>query len=133
MGTVTVGRENSTPIELYYEDQGSGPVVVLLHGWPLDRRSWEPQLHPLLAAGYRVINYDRRGFGRSGRPATEYDCVRSESLGLCQSLGDRARLADDYMAPSVHDPGDEVAEGAVVVDDEDRERLRRSSGRPAPR
>jgi non-heme chloroperoxidase len=73
MGTVTVGRENSTPIELYYEDQGSGPVVVLLHGWPLDRRSWEPQLHPLLAAGYRVINYDRRGFGRSGRPTTGYD------------------------------------------------------------
>jgi non-heme chloroperoxidase len=73
MGTVTVGRENSTPIELYYEDQGSGPVVVLLHGWPLDSRSWEPQLHPLLAAGYRVINYDRRGFGRSGRPATGYD------------------------------------------------------------
>ena len=49
MGIVTVGQENSTPIELYYEDHGSGPPVVLLAGWPLDSRSWEPQLAPLLA------------------------------------------------------------------------------------
>ena len=48
MGTVTVGRENSSPIELYYEDHGSGPPVVLLAGWPLDGRSWEPQLPVLL-------------------------------------------------------------------------------------
>ncbi len=73
MGTITVGHENSTPIDLYYEDQGSGPAVVLVHGWPLDSRSWEPQVHPLLAAGYRVITYDRRGFGRSSRPASGYD------------------------------------------------------------
>ena len=73
MGTITVGHENSAPIELYYEDLGSGPPVVLLHGWPLDSRSWEPQLHPLLEAGQRVILYDRRGFGRSSRPAGGYD------------------------------------------------------------
>jgi non-heme chloroperoxidase len=73
MGTVTVGEDNSAPIELYYEDQGSGRPVVLIHGWPLDGRSWEPQLHPLLAAGHRLINYDRRGFGRSDRPGTGYD------------------------------------------------------------
>lgn len=73
MGTVTVGQENTNPIELYYEDLGSGPVVVLLHGWPLDSRSWEPQLHALLAAGHRVILYDRRGFGRSSRPSVGYD------------------------------------------------------------
>jgi non-heme chloroperoxidase len=73
MGTITVGKENSVPIELYYEDQGSGPTVVLLHGWPVDSRSWEPQVHPLLAAGYRVITYDRRGFGRSSSPAVGYD------------------------------------------------------------
>jgi len=73
MGTVNVGRENSSPIDIYYEDQGSGPAVVLLSGWPFDGRSWEPQLHALLAAGYRVINYDRRGFGRSSRPSTGYD------------------------------------------------------------
>jgi non-heme chloroperoxidase len=73
MATIPVGQENSTPIELYYEDHGSGPVVVLLHGWPVDSRSWEPQLHPLLQAGYRVITYDRRGFGRSSRPTTGYD------------------------------------------------------------
>jgi non-heme chloroperoxidase len=73
MGMVTVGQENSTPIELYYEDHGSGATVLLLHGWPLDSRSWEPQLHPLLAAGHRVITYDRRGFGRSSRPTSGYD------------------------------------------------------------
>jgi non-heme chloroperoxidase len=73
MGTITVGQENSTPIELYYEDHGSGPTVVLIHGWPVDSRSWEPQVQPLLAAGHRVITYDRRGFGRSSRPTTGYD------------------------------------------------------------
>jgi non-heme chloroperoxidase len=73
MGTITVGRENSASIELYYEDQGGGPPVVLLSGWPLDSRSWEPQTHALLEAGYRVIAYDRRGFGRSSRPTVGYD------------------------------------------------------------
>jgi len=73
MSTIAVGQENSTPIELYYEDHGSGPAVVLLSGWPLDSRSWEPQVHNLLEAGNRVIVYDRRGFGRSSRPTVGYD------------------------------------------------------------
>ena len=73
MGTMTVGQENSTPIELYYEDHGSGDPVVLLAGWPLDSRSWEPQVHSLLEVGHRVIAYDRRGFGRSSRPTEGYD------------------------------------------------------------
>jgi pimeloyl-ACP methyl ester carboxylesterase len=73
MSTVRVGRENSAPIDVYYEDQGSGPVVVLISGWPFDGRSWEAQVHPLLAAGHRVVTYDRRGFGRSSRPSTGYD------------------------------------------------------------
>jgi pimeloyl-ACP methyl ester carboxylesterase len=73
MGMITVGRENSTPIEISYEDHGSGPVVLLIHGWPLDSRSWEPQQHHLLTAGYRVITYDRRGFGLSSRPTEGYD------------------------------------------------------------
>jgi non-heme chloroperoxidase len=73
MSTINVGRENTTPIELYYEDHGSGPAVVLLSGWPLDSRSWEPQMHALLDAGHRVITYDRRGFGQSSRPTEGYD------------------------------------------------------------
>jgi non-heme chloroperoxidase len=73
VGTIIVGQENTTPIELYYEDHGSGSPVVLLSGWPLDSRSWEPQVHPLLEAGHRVITYDRRGFGQSTRPAEGYD------------------------------------------------------------
>jgi pimeloyl-ACP methyl ester carboxylesterase len=70
---INVGQENSTPIELYYEDHGSGSPVVLIHGWPLSGRSWERQLTALLAAGRRVITYDRRGFGKSSQPATGYD------------------------------------------------------------
>lgn len=73
MSTITVGSENSTTIELYYEDHGSGPTVVLIHGWPFDSRTWEPQVQALLAGGYRVITYDRRGFGRSSRPTEGYD------------------------------------------------------------
>ena len=73
MSRITVGEENSTSIELYYEDHGSGPPVVLLAGWPLDSRSWEPQVHALLQDGHRVIAYDRRGFGQSSRPTEGYD------------------------------------------------------------
>jgi len=72
MAGIRVGQENSAPIELHYDDVRSGDPVVLLHGWPLDSRSWEPQMPTLLDAGYRVITYDRRGFGRSNRPATGY-------------------------------------------------------------
>src|SRR5450432_2932351 len=67
------GQENSTPIEVYYEDHGSGSPVVLIHGWPLSGASWEKQTAALLAAGHRVITYDRRGFGRSSKPATGYN------------------------------------------------------------
>jgi non-heme chloroperoxidase len=73
MGIINVGTENSTPIELYYEDHGSGSPVVLIHGWPLSGASWEKQTAALLAAGHRVITYDRRGFGRSSKPAVGYD------------------------------------------------------------
>ncbi|CCK32157.1 Non-haem bromoperoxidase [Streptomyces davaonensis JCM 4913] len=73
MPYITVGEENSAPIELYYEDHGSGQPVVLIHGYPLDGHSWEKQLPALLGAGHRVITYDRRGFGRSSQPATGYD------------------------------------------------------------
>ena len=73
MGTITVGTENSTDIELYYEDHGSGQPVVLIHGYPLDGQSWEKQSAALLDAGYRVITYDRRGFGQSSKVGTGYD------------------------------------------------------------
>ena len=73
MATIIVGKENSTPIKLYYEDHGKGSPVVLIHGWPLSGASWEKQTAALLAAGHRVITYDRRGFGRSSKPAAGYD------------------------------------------------------------
>jgi non-heme chloroperoxidase len=73
MPFVTVDQENSGNIDLYYEDHGSGNPVVLIHGWPLSGASWEKQTAALLDAGYRVISYDRRGFGRSSQPSTGYD------------------------------------------------------------
>jgi len=73
MAYLTVGTENSTDIDLYYEDHGTGRAVVLIHGYPLDGSSWEKQTAALLDAGYRVITYDRRGFGRSSRPTEGYD------------------------------------------------------------
>lgn len=72
-GFIRVGRENSTSVELYYEDHGSGPPVVLIHGWPLNGDAWEKQTAALLVAGHRVITYDRRGFGRSSKPAAGYN------------------------------------------------------------
>ncbi|MDV7243499.1 MULTISPECIES: alpha/beta hydrolase [Rhodococcus] len=73
MAYIEVGTENSTPIEVYYEDHGTGQPVVLIHGYPLDGNSWERQSAALLKAGYRVITYDRRGFGQSSKPTTGYD------------------------------------------------------------
>ncbi|SRR5581483_6850818 len=73
MPYVNVSQENSGSIDLYYEDHGSGKPVILIHGWPLSGRSWEKQVPVLLAAGYRVITYDRRGFGDSSKPTSGYD------------------------------------------------------------
>jgi len=73
MPFVAVGQENSMPIELYYEDHGSGSPVVLIHGFPLSGRAWERQERALIAAGHRVVTYDRRGFGKSSQPSTGYD------------------------------------------------------------
>ena len=73
MPYVNVGKENSSDIDLYYEDHGSGRPVVLIHGYPLSGASWEKQLPVLLDAGHRVITYDRRGFGKSSQPTTGYN------------------------------------------------------------
>jgi pimeloyl-ACP methyl ester carboxylesterase len=73
MPYITVGKENSGNIDLYYEDHGSGEPVVLIHGYPLSGASWEKQMAALLAAGRRVITYDRRGFGKSSQPTVGYN------------------------------------------------------------
>jgi non-heme chloroperoxidase len=73
MAYITVGQENSTNIDLYYEDHGSGQPVVLIHGYPLDGHSWEKQIPGLLDTGHRVIAYDRRGWGQSSQPSFGYD------------------------------------------------------------
>jgi pimeloyl-ACP methyl ester carboxylesterase len=73
MPLITVGKENSAEIHLYYEDHGSGDPVVLIHGYPLNGTSWEKQISALLEAGHRVITYDRRGFGKSSQPTGGYN------------------------------------------------------------
>ncbi|MFC0186761.1 alpha/beta fold hydrolase [Fictibacillus aquaticus] len=73
MPRINAGSENNTPVELYYEDHGTGKPVILIHGWPLSGRSWEKQVPALIDAGYRVITYDRRGFGQSSQPYSGYD------------------------------------------------------------
>ncbi len=73
MNYIHVDKENSGSIDLYYEDHGQGKPVVLIHGWPLSGSSWEKQVPVLLSAGYRVVTYDRRGFGQSSKPATGYN------------------------------------------------------------
>ena len=73
MNFINVGKENSCNIDIYYEDYGSGKPVVLIHGWPLSSSSWEKQIPSLIEAGYRVIAFDRRGFGYSSKPASGYN------------------------------------------------------------
>ena len=73
MAYITVATENSVDIELSYTDQGSGQPVVLIHGFPLDGESWGKQQAALLDAGYRVVAYDRRGFGDSTKAGSGYD------------------------------------------------------------
>jgi pimeloyl-ACP methyl ester carboxylesterase len=88
MPYVTVGRENSGPVEIYYEDHGSGRPVVLIHGYPLSGRAWDKQLPALLEDGRRVITYDRRGFGKSSQPVSgyDYDTFANDLHGLMETL-----------------------------------------------
>ena len=88
MAHLKVGKENSADIELWYEDRGDGRPVLLIHGWPLNGASWERQTTALLAAGYRVITYDRRGFGHSSKPYVgyDYDTLARDTATLIESL-----------------------------------------------
>src|ERR1700745_1620957 len=89
MASVTVGTENSAPIDIYYEDHGSGRPIVLIHGYPLNGNSWERQERVLLAAGFRCISYDRRGFGASSQPTPgyDYDTFATDLRALLDRLG----------------------------------------------
>jgi pimeloyl-ACP methyl ester carboxylesterase len=88
MAHVSVGQENSATIDVYYEDHGSGPPVVLIHGYPLSGRAWDKQVPVLLEAGHRVVTYDRRGFGKSSQPASgyDYDTFAADLNGLMKKL-----------------------------------------------
>src|SRR5215831_11593570 len=100
MPKVTVGRENSAGIDIYYEDHGAGQPVVLIHGYPVSGRAWDRQVPALLEAGYRVITYDRRGFGQSSQPAVgyDYDTFAADLHALLEHLNlDDAVLAGHSM------------------------------------
>jgi non-heme chloroperoxidase len=87
-----VGVENGADIDLFYEDHGTGAPVVLIHGYPLNGRSWERQERALLEAGYRVISYDRRGYGQSSQPTVGYDY--DTFAADLKALLDHLRLSD---------------------------------------
>jgi len=95
MAFVTVGADSAAAdgaggnqVDLYYTDHGSGRPVVLIHGWPLSSQSWEAQEQALVEAGYRVIAYDRRGFGRSSQPwgGYDYDTFADDLAALLTAL-----------------------------------------------
>ncbi len=88
MAFVTVGSENDQEIDLYFEDHGSGQPVILIHGYPLNGRSWERQMPALIDAGYRVIAYDRRGWGLSSKPlgGHDYDTFAADLNALIEHL-----------------------------------------------
>ena len=116
---ITVGKENSANVELYYEDHGSGKPIVLIHGYLQSGASWEKQLPVLLKAGYRVITYDRRGFGKSSQPTTGYNFdtlaedlskviahlqLKDYSLvGFSMGAGEVARYLGTYGSKGVSD------------------------------
>ncbi|ABN56820.1 MULTISPECIES: alpha/beta fold hydrolase [Methanoculleus] len=117
MSYLTVGKENSGTIDLYYEDHGAGRSVILVHGWPLSSKSWEKQVPVLLESGYRVVTYDRRGFGNSGKPTfgydydtlaedlhklmTELDLAEATLVGFSMGGGEVARYLGTYGSDRV--------------------------------
>src|SRR5437773_7623903 len=88
MSGITVGRENSTPIDLYYKDWGTGQPVVFSHGWPLTADAWEDQMFCLAARGCRCIAHDRRGHGRSSQPwnGNDMDTYADDLAALVEAL-----------------------------------------------
>lgn len=90
MAYVTVATENSADVEIFYTDQGpaDGQPVVLIHGFPLNGESWDLQSRALLQTGYRVIAYDRRGFGASSKTASgsDYDTFAADLHALIEDL-----------------------------------------------
>ena len=88
MPMIQVPTAHHATINLYYEDYGSGQPIVLIHGWPLTHRAWEGQVQHLVESGYRVISYDRRGFGQSDKPweGYDYDTLSADLKGLIDTL-----------------------------------------------
>lgn len=123
MPFIEVGLENSGGIGLYYEDHGTGRPVVLIHGWPLSGQSWERQVTVLLEAGYRVLTYDRRGFGDSDRPATGYDydtladdlhCLMTD-LDLCNVVLVGSSMGTGEVVRYLKAHGSDRIDGAVFI------------------
>ncbi|ARS53926.1 alpha/beta fold hydrolase [Kushneria konosiri] len=88
MAYANIVDSSNNVIDLYYQDCGEGPAVVLIHGWPLSHRMWEYQINALTEAGYRCIAYDRRGFGDSEKPwqGYDYDTLADDLAGLLEHL-----------------------------------------------
>jgi len=101
MSYIKVGQQNSQTIRLYDEDQGSGSAVVPIHGWPMNGDAWEKQAAALLAAGHRVLTYDRRGFGQSSKRGYNYDTFAADLEALLNAVtSPTSRSPDTRWAPA---------------------------------
>lgn len=110
-------KKAKQPVDIFYEDYGSGQPVILIHGWPLSRKSWEQQVWKIVEEGFRCISYDRRGFGISSQPWGEYDYSALASdlnsiieeldlkdailIGFSMGGGEVVRYLTDYGADKI--------------------------------
>ncbi|AJE46432.1 alpha/beta fold hydrolase [Celeribacter indicus] len=87
-GSFSVTDVEVNGVKLHVEQKGTGRPVVLIHGWPLSAAAWAPQVDALAEAGFRVVAYDRRGFGRSGKPfdGYDYDTLADDLAGLMEAM-----------------------------------------------
>jgi non-heme chloroperoxidase len=88
MPYISVGKENSGDISIYYKDWGNGQPVVFSHGWPLSADAWDDQMIFLASQGYRCIAHDRRGHGRSSQPSggNDMDTYAADLAKLAEAL-----------------------------------------------
>ncbi len=88
MSYIKIKDQSGEIAKIHYQDVGEGQPVLLIHGWPLSLEMWEYQINDLVNARFRVIAYDRRGFGKSSKPwnGYDYDTLTDDLNSLIEQL-----------------------------------------------